>query len=310
MRTLALCLLALPAFADPFPVSRCVNLDQALEAPVEGDWGYVIERAHIAWIAQQGFDTIRLPVRFSAHFDGRIDPDYLARVNEVIAWARGENLQIILDLHHFEALMQDPAKHAAAFRQIWQALGAHYAGSNDDLIFELLNEPSGNLDTAGAVALFEQILPDLRRSHPNRWIIIEGGDWANVTALADLPVFDDRTALSFHYYAPYPFTHQLAQWHADPLPKAIWGNTAERHALRDDFITATQRDVPLLLGEFGVTATTDLPQRINWTKAVRQEAEAHGIGWCHWGFAGNFAIHDLATQTWVPGLQKALFDKP
>lgn len=307
MRALFLCLLATPALADPFPVARCVNLDQALEAPNEGDWGYTITRPDVAWIAGQGFDTIRLPVRFSAHWDGQIDPAFLTRVDEVIGWATDENLQVILDLHHFEALMTEPAQNAPIFTAIWKELALHYADHDNTLMFELLNEPTENLDTAGAVALFEKVYPVIRQTNPDRWIIIEGGDWANLSALPDLPQIDNRTALSFHYYAPYTFTHQQAAWMDDPLPPDIWGDKDDRAALRADMEQAAARGTPLLLGEFGVTTQTDLAQRVGWTHAVRQEAESHGIGWCHWGLSRNFAILDPATRDWVPGMKDALF---
>lgn len=110
MRALALMLLlAGPVFAETFPVERCMNLGAALEAPEEGDWGYTILRADIDRIAAAGFDTIRLPVRLDTRWDGaRLDPAFLARVDEVIGWARAAGLRTILDLHHFDAFMDDP----------------------------------------------------------------------------------------------------------------------------------------------------------------------------------------------------------
>lgn len=308
MRAIILCLLAGPAWAQPFPVQRCVNLDQALEAPREGDWGYRIERGDIAWIADQGFDTIRLPVRFNAHWDGALSPQILARVDQVIGWAAAEDLNVILDLHHFEALMRDPQGQTGKSTAIWTELAGHYAGHDDSLIFELLNEPTEALDTHKAMRLFEAVLPTIRASNPDRWVIIEGGDWANVEALADLRQLDARTALSFRYYVPWEFTHQMAPWMDASPPAGSWGDKDDRAVLRRDMALAGSYDVPMLLGEFGVTTPTDLTQRARWTKAVREEAEAHGIGWCHWGLAGNFAILDKATGTWVSGMQEALFE--
>ena len=307
MLSLALTLWSLPLWAENFPVNRCVNLDQALEAPVEGDWGYVIEQEHITWIAAQGFDAIRLPVKFSAHWDGTaIDSAFQARVDQVVDWALAVDLHVILDLHHFNEVMDDPAKYGPVLVDIWQSLGDHYAGYDARLIFELLNEPTENLSTARAVALFEEIIPNLRQSHPDRWIIIEGHEWAAIEALPDLPVIDDRTVLSFHYYTPAAFTHQQASWHPEPMPPASWGTDTERAALKADFAIAAARGAPLLLGEFGVTSPTDLSERVDWISAVRQAAEDHDIGWCHWGFARGFAIFDDDLGTWLDGMQDAL----
>ena len=308
MRLLILSLLAIPSFLLAFPVQRCVNLDQALEAPREGDWGFVIQRHQIAWIADQGFDTIRLPVRLSAHWDNELSAEILARLDEVINWAFEDDLNVILDLHHFEALMETPSRHAATFQAIGTELAQHYAGYDERLIFELLNEPTEDLDTAEAMVLFRAVYPTIRGSNPDRWIIIEGGQWASVESLANLERIDSRTALSFHYYKPWEFTHQQAGWMDNPPPARGWGHKADKSALRADFELAANYGVPMLLGEFGVTSQTALTERVNWTRAVREEAESHGISWCHWGLAGNFAIMSNDTQEWLPGMKSALLE--
>lgn len=309
MRTLTLIFLLLPVLATAFPVQRCVNLDQALEAPREGDWGFVIQERQIKWIAEQGFDTIRLPVRFNAHWvDNRLTPGILARVDQVIGWAFDADLNVILDLHHFEALMENPAKHSATFHAIWRELAHHYADYDDRLIFELLNEPTDALDSDGAMALFRTAYPIIRHSNPDRWIIIEGGNWASIESLADLSRIDDRTALSFHYYSPWEFTHQQAGWMDNPPPARGWGSAQDQSAVARDFEQAARFGQPMLLGEFGVSSETDLKARLNWTRNLRETAEGHGIGWCHWGLAGNFAIMNDATGAWLPGMQDALLD--
>ncbi|MEJ6404979.1 glycoside hydrolase family 5 protein [Yoonia sp. 2307UL14-13] len=296
-----------PAFADhAFPVQRCVNLDQALEAPNEGDWGYTITRPDIEWIAAQGFDTIRLPVRFDAHWDGQIAPSFLVRVDAVIGWAMAVDLNVILDLHHFEGIMSDPAAHAKTFTAIWSQLAGHYADHDDRLIFELLNEPQEELTTEMAVALFADILPVIRAQNPTRWVVIEGGYWSNITQLSALPRLDEHTALSFHYYGPWEFTHQQATWLDEPPPPTGWGSTAERDRVKGHIAEAGRYGLPMLLGEFGVTAETEAGARADWIKTVRQEAEAHGMGWCHWGFAGGFPIFDAGRRDWLPGIAAAL----
>ena len=44
------------------PISRCMNLGSALEAPSEGEWGYIVRRADLVRLQEAGFDTIRLSV--------------------------------------------------------------------------------------------------------------------------------------------------------------------------------------------------------------------------------------------------------
>ncbi|HKD37098.1 MAG TPA: hypothetical protein VKB78_09865, partial [Pirellulales bacterium] len=59
--------------ADPFfktmtaRFGRGINLGNALEAPHEGDWGVTLKESYFEAIASAGFDSVRIPVRWSAH---------------------------------------------------------------------------------------------------------------------------------------------------------------------------------------------------------------------------------------------------
>ena len=295
---------------DPFPVARCVNLGAALEAPREGDWGYRVRRADLRRIAEAGFDAVRLPVRWDVHWDGaRIDPAHLARVDEVIGWGRDAGLSVILNLHHFWPLMDDPDAHAATFLAIWDALSAHLAGAPDDLILELLNEPEGALTTAKAFGLQRQALARLRPLHPGRWIVTGGGDWNALDAMLSLPPPGPREARTFHHYAPWPFTHQGAPYVDDTPPPQAW-DPAWADAIRAEMARAGARPYPVLLGEFGTYDAVPRPDAAAWTRAVREAAEAAGLPWCHWGFTQGdqpgFQLYDTATETWRADLLDAL----
>ena len=293
--------------ADALPVERCVNLGNALDAPVEGDWGPPLARADIAWVAAQGFDAVRLPVRFHAHWDGAIDPEVLARVDEVIGWAEAEGLAVILDLHHFDPLMEDPDRYASVFVAIWEELARHYAAMPEGPVFELLNEPFGALDNARLAPLYAEAIAAIRRHDPARWIVVGGDDWNGIEAMLalDLPE-DDRIALTFHYYEPHAFTHQLARWRDEVLPPADWGSPADLARIDADLDRAASAKRPVLLGEFGVAGEVSPDLRTPWTEAVRRAAEARGFGWCVWALEAEFPIRDRATGLWVPGFERAL----
>ena len=291
--------------AVAFPVERCVNLSNALEAPAEGDWGYRIERPHLAAIAEAGFDAVRLPVRFGSRWDGRIEPALLARVDEVIGWAEGEGLTVILDLHHFDALMDSPDLHADRFVAIWTELALHYADRGEDLIFELLNTPEGAMTTARAAALYDRVVPVFHEVDPDRWLVVSGGDWASISGMLALPDYGPRVVDSFHYYAPWEFTHQGAEFLDDPPAPRGWGGPSDRAALAVDFGRLTQVEGPIFLREFGVYAGVDPALRARWIEAMREAAEAAGIPWCHWGFAADFGIYDTAARQWNTDLLTA-----
>ncbi len=48
-------------------LGRGINLGNALEGPHEGAWGRKLEEADFPRIKNAGFDSVRIPVRWSAH---------------------------------------------------------------------------------------------------------------------------------------------------------------------------------------------------------------------------------------------------
>ena len=69
-------------------LARGINLGNALEAPREGDWGVVLQADYFTRIAKAGFQTVRIPIRWSAHTGDvpayKIDPDFFNRVDWAI----------------------------------------------------------------------------------------------------------------------------------------------------------------------------------------------------------------------------------
>jgi len=46
---------------------RGINIGNALEAPREGEWGVYIRDEYFRIIKEAGFDTVRIPIKWSAH---------------------------------------------------------------------------------------------------------------------------------------------------------------------------------------------------------------------------------------------------
>jgi len=300
----------------PGPVARCVNISNALEAPREGDWGYTVRRADLARIAAAGFDTVRLPVKWSAHAERaapfRIDPGCLARVDEVVGWALADGLQVIVDVHHYDELFEAPDRHMPRLEAIWRQLARHYRDAPDGVILEILNEPRGALDLARVDRLNRRLLEVIREQDPDRWVVLATGNWGGLDGLLrSRPPGGPRLIASLHYYEPYAFTHQGAGWLETPPPLGRdWPRPGERAALVRHFeqaaVKARKEGLALLLGEFGANAAIPADQRAAWILDVRKAAERHAMGWCHWGFARNFGVYDPEAERWRPAILDAL----
>jgi endoglucanase len=90
-----------PAAAAHF--KKGINLGNRLDAPNEGDWGGVIEAEDFPFIAQRGFDHVRLPIRFSGHALAEspytIDAAFFSRVDTVLDQAAAAHLAVVVDRH-------------------------------------------------------------------------------------------------------------------------------------------------------------------------------------------------------------------
>ncbi len=314
-----------PSTLEPLPqpmglrLRRGVNLGNALEAPVEGGWGVTLREEYFALIRAAGFDHVRVPIRWSAHAlrdpPYTIREDFFRRIDWVLERALAQGLAVIINVHHYDELVADPQGHWARFLGLWGQIAERYAGQPPEVLFELLNEPHGQLTAPVWDRLLEEALRVVRRTNPERWVVVGPVSWNHVRALPtlSLPPDDRRLLVTFHYYEPFPFTHQGAEWVAGSV---VWlgttwvGTEEERRAIERDFELAVRwalaQGRPLYLGEFGAYRRADPESRVRWTAFVARQAEAYGIPWAYWEFAAGFGIYDPVLRTWREPLLHAL----
>jgi endoglucanase len=304
--------------APPMNYQRGVNLGNMLEAPNEGAWGLTVQEEYFGRIKEAGFDFVRVPVRWNAHADESapyaIDPAFLARVDEVVNWALAQNLAVIIDFHHYEEMGSDPQGHKDRFLGIWQKVAEHYKDSPSNVLFELLNEPNGELNAERWNQYIAETLTIVRQSNPTRDVIIGP---VNLNAYDQVSTLefprDDHLIVTFHYYLPFEFTHQGAEWveGSDAWLGKTWEATEDEKAeitrhFESVAAWARQRGLRVLLGEFGAYSKADMDSRVRWTGFVRSEAERHGFGWAYWEFASDFGVYDADSKVWREELLKAL----
>jgi endoglucanase len=307
---------------DPFEqnslLGRGVNLGNALEAPNEGEWGITLEEEFFDLIKNVGFNSVRIPIRWSAHTNIMspfgIHPGFLNRVDWAVEQALSRGLMAVINIHHYEKLMEDPDAHRKRYLAIWCQLADHYKNMPGELLFDLLNEPNTNLTPELWNDLLVDALSVIRETNPYRTLIIGTAQWGGLGALDDLSISGEETnaIVSAHYYEPFQFTHQGAEWvsGSDPWLGTIWGSAQDYAAVEKDFDRllswSQENNRPVRIGEFGAYSKADINSRVMWTAHVARSAEERGFSWAYWEFAAGFGVYNPSSRSWNQELLESL----
>lgn len=320
--------IAVPAFGQDsndaaptgLPVGTCINMGNSLEPPQEGSWGgKPISKDDFERIKAAGFDTVRIPVRWHNQSMSEppytVNPEWMARVVEVVDWALAADLNVILNSHHFDPIYEDPLGTAPWHGGVWKQIAEQFADyPEESLWFELENEPHNNFDDSNLLQTLAPALAAVRATNPTRAVIYGGEEWSGVNSLATLELPDDPNVhATFHYYDPFAFTHQGASWTAPniPPPGRKFGSAADRAALAADvekvraYIERTGK-VPFM-GETGAYELhVSTPERAEYHRAVTEAFAPTGIGICMWAYANTYPFYDAESGQWLEGLRDAI----
>jgi endoglucanase len=211
--------------------------------------------------------------------------------------------------------MAEPGNHKERFLALLSQLAEHFKDEPDDLLFEILNEPHENLTPELWNSYLAEAIAAYRSVDPQRTLVIGTAEWGGIGSLHKLVLPDtaDNLIVTVHYYNPFHFTHQGAEWvsGSDEWLGTTWrGYTSELKSLEEDFDQvaswASEHNRPVFVGEFGAYNKADMTSRAAWTKAVRREAEERGMSWSYWEFCAGFGIYNTGDNSWNTELLNAL----
>lgn len=275
-------------------------------------------------VKDAGFNAIRLPVSWGTHLDenNNIDPQWLARVREIVDYAYDIDMYIILNTHHeewYDPYEDNKVVAGEKLAKIWSQIAEEFKGYNERLIFEGMNEPrwrgtpeewSGGNDEGRAVVnyLNSIFINTVRASDGNngkRFLMIcpyaANCSEATLSAL-EIPEDDKNIIVSVHAYIPYSFSLQdggTAKWLSDKV-SCTQDIDALADALDRLFIS---KGIAVIIGETGArskfvtvpkTGTEDETKtvvndeyRIQWAEYYFAKFKALGIP-CFWWDNGAF----------------------
>ena len=265
--------------------------------------------------AAAGFKSVRIPITWYQYADanGTIAPFWLARVKQVVDYARNAGLYVIINLHHESWIIPDNAHKAAADAQMtsyWTQIANYFKDYDNHLLFAGTNEiampntyTTPTAENCSVQRGFNQDFVNAVRAtggnNASRSLVVQlyatNIDWGpEVCNEATLPTdsIANRLMVEMHWYDPYDFTINGSdtthwQWGAlatDLSAVETWGNEAHTRTEYDKAVNYfTSKGVPVIMGEFGAYPKDSGPGQGNstytnyWAQYNTYEAARRGI---------------------------------
>lgn len=279
----------------------------------ETSWGNpTTTKKMITAIKKEGFNTIRIPVTWHNHLDSnyKVNADWMKRVKEVVDYAIDNDMYVILNMHHDNAIydLSKAIESSSGYNEVeknylkvWTQIADTFKNYDEHLIFESMNEPriegsaaqwnGGTAKERDAVnklnAAFTELIRKSGGNNKYRFLMLpcyaasSSDNALNAVKFPD----DNRLILSVHAYSPYNFamnengTSKFSQVEKNELDRFFKG-------LNDKFVS---KGIPVVIGETGATNKDNLSDRIAWAKYYVSGAREYNIT-CLWWDNGAFGI--------------------
>lgn len=291
------------------------NLGNTLEAICgETAWGNpAVTQQFINSVKAAGFNAVRIPAAWDCHADPStltINPAWMARVKEVVDYAYGQGMYVILNIHWDGGWLEEHPlySHQQAVNQkqraYWTQIANTFKGYNERLLFAGTNEVRADYGTPTAEHItvqqsYLQTFVDAVRAtggnNASRSLVVQTyntNSWHGLDYFS-LPsdTIAHRLIVEVHHYDPYDFTLNLSgsclYWGA-PFP-AQGSCSWAQEAYHDDLFSRVKtkwvsQGVPVIIGEYGVATRPNLSleSRQYYLEYVNRAAAANGIKTFYW----------------------------
>lgn len=299
--------------ADPITIGW--NIGNSLEA-VGGEtaWGNpLVNQQLINAVKAAGFNAVRIPASWDLHADQgtlQIDPAWMARVKEVVDYAHGQGMYVILNIHWDGGWLEEHPlySHQQAVnekqRAYWTQIATTFSNYDERLLFAGTNEVHADYGTPTTEHItvqqsYNQTFVDAVRAtggnNASRTLVVQTYNtnmWHGLNYFS-LPsdTISNRLIVEVHHYDPYDYTlnpsGSCLYWGAPYPPQSACSWAQESY--HDDLFAQVRakwvdQGVPVIIGEYGVATrpNLDLASRQYYLEYVNRAAAANGIKTFYW----------------------------
>ena len=235
-------------------------------------WGAVeTTQEVIDGMKAEGFNTVRIPVFWGNMMENdgtyTINPDYIARVKEIVDYCQNDDLYVVVNIHHFDEFIirrNSVEECREIFTNLWTQIAEYFKDYPYTLVFEGYNEylggdqfdESGELKTLSKSdaytltnTLNQAFVDAVRATGGNNAerVLIVSGYWTNIDNTTS-PEFvmptdtvSDRLMVSVHYV-------DNAMYWTNQIGGQAWLDyTDNQIALLNKAFT--EKNIPVFLGE-------------------------------------------------------------
>jgi endoglucanase len=303
------------------------NLGNSLEA-IGGEtaWGNpAVNQAMFNAVKAAGFKTVRIPLSWTQYADSSytISATWMARVKQVVDYAKTSGLYVIINVHWDGGWLQPTyANQSAAnsrLTKFWTQIATTFKSYDDYLLFAGTNEVMVDGDYGTPTVEYYTVQNGFNQTFVNavratggnnsvRHLIVQGFntniDHAVNFATIPTDTTTSRLMMEVHYYDPYNFTlnssSTIWQWGANATTASAtetWANEsyvdAQFQKMKTKFV---DKGVAVILGEYGAISRTEYTgnetYRSYWDQYITRSAYTHGMVPVYWdnGSTANHAM--------------------
>nr|MCR4840204.1 cellulase family glycosylhydrolase [Lachnospiraceae bacterium] len=218
-----------------------------------------------------GVNTVRLAM-YTGEYGGYVNGGDKAGLKKLVesgvGYATELGMYVIIDWHvlNDDKSSTDSFFHTSEAKDFFSEMSSLYA-ENENVIYEICNEPNGSISWAQVKEYAEQVIPVIRANDPDALIIVGTPTWCQDIdkAVADPITGYDNILYSVHFYA-----------------------ASHGKKIRDRMTAAISSGLPVIVSEFGIsdaagsgkTSTTE-------ADAWLAECDKYGVGYVCWNLSNK-----------------------